>query len=181
MRKPSQYCQADLLILRLQTFQVRVQLFLAVDNLIPGHFPAFVCSGPAENCHKIAANARRNRWVIELALSNTLVECLDVGNSAFLIYARAFSAALEILAADDHQVTIRGLEHPFRAEHSVSYSFRLGPTTVDLSGAERNADIVRILKEQREVVPTCADGPYRSSARSDGPEGLGIHDPAHYV
>ncbi len=80
----------------LQTFQVGVEFLLALDDFVPGDYTAFVGGGPAKNRDEVAADARLDGWVVELAARDVVVERRDVGDGAFLIDCRACAAAVEM-------------------------------------------------------------------------------------
>ena len=78
---------------------------------MPCYLAALVGGGAAENCHQVAANARRNRCIVEISAGNVIVESCDVADGALLVYSGAFTAAVEILAPNDNLSAVLRFEH----------------------------------------------------------------------
>ena len=60
--------------LRFRTFKVGIKFLLAPEQPLPGYFTPCISCGPAKNCYKIAPDARRNGWIIDISIGNILME-----------------------------------------------------------------------------------------------------------
>ena len=131
--------------LYLEAFESAVDLFGALDELVPVDPFAGIGGGSTEDGYEVAADTRRHSRIIELALDDILVERYDVVDSAFLINLRRLAAALEFFAADEHLSAVLGFERSLCAEHAVPDSTRTAVALV-LFRHESNTDVIGIDK-----------------------------------